>query len=349
MKIKILLSITLFVAQITSAQILYSENFENYALGNFTADYTGTVPANGGWYTKTIGTGPHTLNDYKIISDPVKNNVLQMMEPIQKSYSGYTTVYRSDLKTFWQQRNPENNILKLSFDFHTGENTNIGDLSLSFSIGIYNNIELLTSFKYYNNLASEGRFCVAVNRGVTSHHLSHKSENKKLPADTWVTVEIYIDYLNSKIYFSVPSLNYTIVQNSGFPLFLSGNPNHDDNPAKIEIWSNYEQNRPLYQAQIDNIVLSAQNTVPKLSVNDVITSKFNVFPNPVNDIVTITNNENIEIEEMLLYDVNGKIIKTINNKYSNKAQINIKNLSAGIYFLHIKTSEGIGIKKIIKN
>lgn len=84
-----------------------------------------------------------------------------------------------------------------------------------------------------------------------------------------------------------------------------------------------------------------------LSTNiNEIANKFKLYPNPANDILNITNNENLKINALALTDVNGREIK---KQTSNFDYINISNLQKGIYFLKFETEKGNFIEKIIKN
>src|SRR5690554_569384 len=353
MKTKIFfLAAALFSAHLTTAQVLYTEDFESYNTGTFSNDLTGATPAQGGWYTQSMGGGIGyitTVNDYMIVYDPTQGYVMQIVEENSPSKGGSCNVYRTDINTYWQQRTPGNNVLKLAFDIHTGAETN-GILTEGFMVALYNEKELLTNFEYRNgnnnNELRPGNVHLP-NRGVT-YPLGGSSalQITNLPVDSWIAVELYIDYDNDKIYFSVPSLNYTIVGDTKFPLFLTGGGDHDDNPVKLELMNGYggaPQGR-----KIDNINLSAQNFTPTVSINEFVSDKFNVFPNPTTDVVTITNSESIGIEKVSVYDITGKIVKLQKAKKENEILLNIEELNSGTYFLHIITDEGTGIKKLIK-
>src|SRR5690554_403207 len=352
MKTKIFfLATALFSAHLTTAQVLYTEDFESYNTGTFSNDLTGATPAQGGWYTLSLGSGPHALNDYEIISAPNKGNVLQIGEE-NSSAGGNYSVYRTDINTYWQQRTSGNNVLKLAFDLHTGTDTNRAITEI-FTIALFNEKELLTNFEYRNgNGNSEGSYVYLPKRGRTypDSGATGKLQIKNFPTDSWVTVELYIDYDNDKVYFSVPFLNYTIVADTQFPLFLTGGGEHDDNPVKLELMNTYGGSIKVSPQgrKIDNINLSAQNFTPTVSINEFVSEKFNIFPNPATDAVTITNNENIGIKEIAVYDLNGKIVKSQKGKKENEILLNTEDLNSGTYFLHIVTDEGRGFKKLIK-
>lgn len=77
--------------------------------------------------------------------------------------------------------------------------------------------------------------------------------------------------------------------------------------------------------------------------------KFTVSPNPVTDVLRISNNENINFTAIQVTDINGRIIKSLNLNDVTSSQINVADLNAGIYFLNITSAAGKAVKKFIKN
>src|SRR5690554_344094 len=338
---------TLFSAHLSTAQVLYTEDFESYNTGPFSTDLTGATPAQGGWHTLSSGyNGTPSVNDYKIVTDPNKGNVLKLIEG-RSFKNGRCRIYRTDLSTYWQQRPIGNNVLKLAFDIYTELNPTDGQ---QFYVTLFNvKEEVLLTFNYRldDNFSSIN----IGERGLNNqpNGLISPLIKRTLPSDSWVTVELYIDYDNNQVYFSIPSLNHTVVLNTKFPLFLTGGGDHDDNPVKLEISNGYPHTfTTVMGMKIDNINLSAQNFTPTVSINEFVSEKFNIFPNPATDLVTITNSENIGIKEIAVYDLNGKIVKSQKFKRENKAKLDIEELNSGTYFLHIVTDEGTGIKKLVK-
>src|SRR5690606_10974907 len=159
----------------------------------------------------------------------------------------------------------------------------------------------------------------------------------------------YIDYDNDKVYFSVPSLNHTVTTDTRFPLSLIAGGEHDDNPVKLLFLNGYHgKKKNPAEIKIDNIDISAQNTVPTVSVKEFISEKFNLFPNPTKDIVTITISENIGIETITMYDTNGKMVKEQHCENKSEVSLSIEILATGTYLLHIQTKEGTAVKKVLK-
>lgn len=77
--------------------------------------------------------------------------------------------------------------------------------------------------------------------------------------------------------------------------------------------------------------------------------KFTVSPNPVTDVLRISNNENINFTAIQVTDINGRIVKSLNLNNVTSSQINVADLNAGIYFLNITSDAGKAVKKFIKN
>ena len=71
---------------------------------------------------------------------------------------------------------------------------------------------------------------------------------------------------------------------------------------------------------------------------------FDVFPNPVNNILSITFGNKSLIE---IINSQGQIIRTV-NLAENQTSIDVSNLSSGIYFIKAKTENGIEVRKFIK-
>lgn len=83
-----------------------------------------------------------------------------------------------------------------------------------------------------------------------------------------------------------------------------------------------------------------------LSTDSFFKNNFSVYPNPVNDMVNISNLNDSEITKVSITDINGRVVKEIN---SNISSVSVGDLNAGIYFLKINTLEGVGTSKFVKN
>lgn len=83
-----------------------------------------------------------------------------------------------------------------------------------------------------------------------------------------------------------------------------------------------------------------------LSNNEVRNNHFSLSPNPVNTILNIENTKGISIDNIIIFDVLGKIVY-----YSNKPldKINMETLKEGLYFIKINSGNTNNSFKIIKS
>jgi hypothetical protein len=95
---------------------------------------------------------------------------------------------------------------------------------------------------------------------------------------------------------------------------------------------------------VDDVVVTAV-----LGLNEVLASSFSTFPNPANDVITLTNSESTTVNSISISDINGRTVKTINVENVSEVQINVADLNAGVYFMNINSEAGKAVKKFIKS
>jgi len=83
-----------------------------------------------------------------------------------------------------------------------------------------------------------------------------------------------------------------------------------------------------------------------------IAENVRLYPNPATDVLNVQctmYNEQLNMKDMEVVDVYGKTIRTIVGVNNNSLmQINVSNLSSGIYFLRITTDQGVVTKRFVK-
>ncbi len=72
---------------------------------------------------------------------------------------------------------------------------------------------------------------------------------------------------------------------------------------------------------------------------------FQLYPNPTNDLVTITFDGNEA--ELFVYDTQGKLIQT--STITSGAQVSLKDVETGVYFFELSTESGRVVKRVVKN
>ena len=82
-----------------------------------------------------------------------------------------------------------------------------------------------------------------------------------------------------------------------------------------------------------------------LSVDDeILEESLKLFPNPVNNILTIES-KNVTVSKVEIYSTLGKKIKEIHSDFKT---IRTDNLSNGMYLIKIYSEKGMVMKKMIK-
>ena len=72
----------------------------------------------------------------------------------------------------------------------------------------------------------------------------------------------------------------------------------------------------------------------------------NVYPNPVNDVLTINNSSNTTLT-FVVVDINGKVISTVNT-VDNSTTISTSNWNKGVYFVKFTSESASAVFKIVK-
>lgn len=100
-------------------------------------------------------------------------------------------------------------------------------------------------------------------------------------------------------------------------------------------------------AKIDNIKVKVAGDTT--GVNENLLSNLSVFPNPANDVVNVTNAENILVNGITVTDLNGRTVKSSKFDGVANASINISDLASGVYMMTVSSDKGSMTKKIVKN
>jgi len=86
-----------------------------------------------------------------------------------------------------------------------------------------------------------------------------------------------------------------------------------------------------------------------LGVTDITLSEaISVYPNPTNDFINIVNTSEIQLEGIKIYDMNGRLIREVAITTSNTQNINLSDLSSGLYMFHIYNDQLNTVKRVIK-
>lgn len=73
--------------------------------------------------------------------------------------------------------------------------------------------------------------------------------------------------------------------------------------------------------------------------------KLQLYPNPVREVLNFVLPSSVNIENISVYNAAGQLVKTVAGRAQN---INLSALKTGLYFVHVKTNQGIQYHKVLK-
>lgn len=82
-----------------------------------------------------------------------------------------------------------------------------------------------------------------------------------------------------------------------------------------------------------------------LGVNDLQASEIAVYPNPTTGILNLSSNKNID--NVYVYDLSGRLVKTFSKVGADKAIIDLSSFNSGTYVLKIEANKQIVTKKVV--
>ena len=347
-----------FLCTTIKAQVLFSETFDNYAVGELNTDHSGSTPGKGGWYVKENAFPPYTLS-VEVVPENGRGNVVVISSGNGKGTTASLT--KKQINTLWNNRTAGNNVLKFEYDvFFVSDTVNV--ISVGGGLLTTNNLRT-PMFRLFNHYTTTNNQVVISDTDAYLNADYHKTpippteylnlglnnniKFNNFPYNSWITVEFFIDYsyeagniVGGTIYLYIPSLNI---------LSAGGTFTHNEIVDNIYIVASNTGVSAL-SAKYDNIKITALNQMPdlKANVNDIISQKISLFPNPATNVVTITNSENMLVNQVVVYDTTGKQISTQNFNTQATIQLNVEHLASGTYMLHITTHEGTAVKKLVK-
>lgn len=353
---KTLLFALLLSSAFSFAQVLQSENFNTLTIGNVGSDITGVTAGQGSWLTDsgngatpTTSTNANNSNFQIVASGNSSSNGLLLEGP--DGDKGARFMWKDGLPVAWTSRTSGNNIIEVEVDVNPGTR---GTSRNTFGIRIYN-ADFSRTLAGFQVNAATGELTLLAYSTPTGNPVGNYNYSLAaapgilLPENTWSRVGISYNKTTGRA-----NINASVI--TGGSLGVNGSSSNTD-PAEIDIVvlsgsSATVANTTSASMVFDNYVTRASSTDTLLNTTLVESTigAVTIYPNPANDIIniSITNTlGTLAAENASITDINGRIIKKLTSVTNN--QINVSDLTSGIYFLNIETNEGSTVKKFIKN
>lgn len=138
-----------------------------------------------------------------------------------------------------------------------------------------------------------------------------------------------IQYLN----LDYPELPYTLAPGEQFTIHVSLNPN---------IGKGWEQTAICIMSDNNNVTIDVFIDDELLGINE-ISADTKIYPNPMSNVLHIESNN---VQEVAIFNAVGQQVLFV----ENTNEINVEDLSEGLYFVKISDMKGNSVvKKIVKN
>jgi len=166
--------------------------------------------------------------------------------------------------------------------------------------------------------------------------------------------ELALDTVCNKLYLSAGKSDIVVLDVSNISS-ISMCESYQSTTDDYGSWGMDLYNNKVYVAYIWATITPPHSNytgVRELNITPCITSIYSesksilqLYPNPVNDIVTITSSE--IIKDIEIYNILGEKVKNTHSNSTFNLQLNTEEFSPGIYQFKIKTEKSIVVKKVI--
>ena len=232
---------------------------------------------------------------------------------------------------------------------------------------IYVQFKPVAEQAYSGNISHKNTDVTTVNIAVSGEGVNASSPLITISETSFDFGDVEVDSTSNTQIYTVEGANLTadilIIVPSGFEISLDSTTYTDTltlSPAggTVSQTTIYVQfaptNQQAYSGNISHVSTDATTVSIALSGNAIVTAigkidseMFIIYPNPVNNILTIeksTGNEKCILE---IYSITGKKL-AVYNMETNKKEIDLSNFNSSVYFLKISTNRGYEVRKIIK-
>ncbi len=365
-KLLLLLSLCAFNG-IFAQDIAFTEDCTALTVGNIGTDPTGITAGQHGWLSAgTAGSSPVASNaNFQVVNAGGTNgNVIQ----INGSSTATTSTQQQsryiwqDITNSWANRTSGNDIIEIEFDLFSGPPTS--------SLSTFRNYVIdANGFAVAGFLFAPGPFTYTPSGGTaTTATKTLRGWSYSLPTgtttpgnytyalgttaapdliladNTWYRIGVAYDYNTGDVTWKeATGLFY-----KGITSGTGGDPGSDLVQAKFQV-SSAVGNTSGESVKFDNVQIryNAAEDLLGIKSNSIVSNKLFVYPNPGKDFMNVTYDGSI-LNSIEMTDLNGRVVKTLTVSNSSNVQVNVSDLTPGVYMMKIISDNGTTTKKIIK-
>lgn len=335
----LLICIPFFTLQ-AQQDLLFNEDCEALTIGNIGTDISNTNPGQGGWLTSaTVANN----SDFQIANvGGLNNNVIKIIG--SNGATANNKILDQFVGDFWTNRTAGNNVAQVEFDFFTGPATTSKNFM---RVALYDatKSKILAGIRIeMNTLIIKGIAYANVSNAINNYSFSLGPSDIVLTANTWYRFGFTFDYGNGDIFFKE-------VTNNLFNISIAG-ASANIPVSELFVFSTTQSgNTSSATGTFDNISLKAdidETSLLSVETNVLNSNKFKITPNPAKNNIVIENTSNL-IDDVSFYDLKGIVVKKIETiKNLKNIQVDISDLSQGIYLIKIQSNKKFDVQKIVK-
>ena len=354
---------------IFAQDIAFTEDCSGLTVGNLGTDPTGATPGQNLWLTSgSTGASPATSNaNFQVVNvGGVNGNVIQIngSSTASSSTQGQSRWANQDLTDSWANRTAGNDIVEVEFDLFSGAPTT----SLStfrnyildangfavagfwFAPGPYTYTytptggtatqvtatKTLRGWAYYDNAGSVGYYTFKLGDTTTG------PGDLILDDNTWYRIGVAYDYNTGAVTWKDANALFYTGTSAGPDLGA------DIVQARFQV-SSATGNTLGASVQFDNVSIkyNAAEDLLGTKSNSLVENKLAVYPNPSKELMNVTY-DGSTLNNIQMTDLNGRVVKTLTVPNASNVQVNVSDLTPGVYMMKVVSDKGTSTKKVIK-
>ncbi len=150
----------------------------------------------------------------------------------------------------------------------------------------------------------------------------------------------------NKVEFIFQNINlpFSVGINGGFVAFKI------KTKSTLVLGNTFTNNASIYFDYNFPIITNTATTTISAALNTqdfVFSNYFNLYPNPVENVLNISSEKNIEISSLNIYNALGQLVLVIPNAQNTK-NVDVSGLTSGNYFIKVNSDKGTSNTKFIK-